>query len=144
MSERPSWIPSDEEIEALLMAVHKPKLSIYQWKERTRSLLSTAVEKALLEQANATATMIERTVAEHKLEVLEARIEELDNATATVCQGCAEGMDYFPGDGSHRQQISDDGDCEGGPCTCHELSDRLHGLRAELAALDATDREGKA
>lgn len=69
---------------------------------------------------------------------LEAKIEELDNATCTVCQGCAEGIEYWPMDGTHRQQTSDYGDVEGGPCNCHELSDRLHGFRAALAALEGS------
>lgn len=130
MSERESWMPSDEEIRRTLINMGGI-LDFSSFTRIVRALIRTAVERALAERE-----------ARHKREVIEARIDELDNATSTVCQGCAEGIDYWPADGSHRRQISDDGDCEGGPCNCHELSDRLHGLRAELAALDKeADRE---
>lgn len=129
MSDQPKWLPSDEEIVDSLFAcgcdmnVHDPN------PEPIRALIRAAVEKALAEHEAHHAREIEKAR-------LEARIEELDNATCTVCQGCAEGIDYWPMDGSHRRQTSDDGDCEGGPCTCHELSDRLHGFRAALAELE--------
>ena len=130
MSERESWMPSDDEINAACNEDDSPNYvpgepSFVTTAPLVRAFVRTAVERALAAQE-----------ARHKREVIEALIYELDNATSTVCQGCAEGIDYWPADGSHRRQISDDGDCEGGPCNCHELSDRLHGLRAELAALE--------
>lgn len=130
MSERERWLPTDDEIH--LHLIHKGGIRfISDYCRIVRDLLRATVERALAEQD-----------ARHRREVIEALIYELDNATRAVCQGCAEGIDYWPADGSHRRQISDDGDCEGGPCNCHELSDRLHGLRAELAALDKeADRE---
>ncbi len=124
MSDQSKWLPTDEEIH--LHLIHKGGIRfISDYCRIVRDLLRATVERALAERE-----------ARHKREVIEALIYELDNATSTVCQGCAEGIDYWPADGSHRRQISDDGDCEGGPCNCHELSDRLHGLRAELADLE--------
>ena len=138
MSELESWMPSDEEIRRTLINMGGI-LDFSSFTRIVRALIRTAVERALAEanaKVNGLQIKLIEQEARHKREVIEALIYELDNATSTVCQGCAEGIDYWPADGSHRRQISDDGDCEGGPCNCHELSDRLHGLRAELAALE--------
>ena len=138
MSERERWLPTDDEIH--LHLIHKGGIRfISDYCRIVRDLLRATVERALAEanaKVNGLQIKLIEQEARHKREVIEALIYELDNATSTVCQGCAEGIDYWPADGSHRRQISDDGDCEGGPCNCHELSDRLHGLRAELAALE--------
>ena len=115
-------MPSDEEIAVAASYLAQRQQPTF---DPLRALIRMAGELELAVQE-----------AWSRREIIEALIYELDNATRSVCQGCAEGIDYWPADGSHRRQISDDGDCEGGPCNCHELSDRLHGLRAELAALE--------